>query len=382
MADWLRVNLGEVLLLLLLLQLVLALLPVPGLVDGVVAVLCLGGSVAAEGALGVHLEHVVAADVVVGGDAHVGALAVSIVLLVLLVRAGLNGREVALVAGTDRLGEVAGGAQRSLHNVVGAGNTGRWAIRVEVNIADAFLGAHAVGRGVDGINKVGIAASQAAQFLVGLAVEPGGVQAGDAAQLVSGLASVLATSGAGNVGSRSLANQMDGFLGHVHLVGQLNQTVADDLAEALNIQGCELLEVLDLISQSDDHKVAGCLVILILVLLAALLLLFLAAALLLVAVVLAGIGLQVVALLVGLDEFAVGLVHVVPAGGQALDEDGHLVVTEVLLALDCLHKVVQVEFDLLAALADNVTLDLAGLWHILLLEDAVELTQVVCKRRS
>lgn len=362
-------RLGEVLLLL------------PRLMDAVVADLCLGRGVATEWTLRVHLENVVATDVIVGIDAHVGALAISIVLFVFLVRAGCDGWEVTLVAGTHGFGEVAGGAQRCLHNVIGTGHTGRWAIGIEVNIGQTLLGAHAVSGGVNGIDKVGITASQTAQLVVGLGEQLGGIQTGDAAQLVSGLACVLATGDAGNVGSRSLANQMDGLLGYVHLVGQLHQTVANHLADALNIQGSVFLEIIDQIAEGDHNQIARGLIILILVLLATLLLLLLllAARSLLVVVVLAGIGLQVVALLIGLDQFAVGLVHIVPAGGQTLNENGHLVVTEVRLTLDGLHKVVQVELDFLATFADNVTLDLARFRHILLLEHAVELSQVVCQ---
>lgn len=117
----------------------------PRLVDGVVAGLGLGRSTAAKGTLRVDLKHVITLEVEIGGDAHIGALAIPLVLLVLFVGAGSHRGEVSFVSGADGLGEVASCAHSGLHDVVGSGDTGSRSVGVKVNISQALRGAHAVG---------------------------------------------------------------------------------------------------------------------------------------------------------------------------------------------------------------------------------------------
>lgn len=307
----------------------------PRLVDGVVAGLGLGRSTAAEGTLRVYLKHVVSLKVEVGGDAHVGALAIPLVLLVLFVGAGGHRGEVSFVSGADGLGKVASCTHSGLHDVVSSGNSGTRSVGVEINISQALGGAHAVGRSVDGIDKVGVTACQASKLLLRFAVNLGGVQGGDAAQLVSGLARELAASDSGNVGSGAGSDKVDDLLWHVDSVGQFHEAVANDLADPLDVQSYVLLEVLDGIAQLDHDQVSGLGIILVIVLLPALLLLLFGGV-----GVGTRVGLEVVALLVRLDQFAGGLLHLGRALRQTLDEDGHLVVTEVLLPFHSLDEVV------------------------------------------
>lgn len=211
-------------------------------VDTVVGGLLVGGGALAEGALGVDLQDVVAAEIEVGLETHVGALTETVLLLVLLQRVGGDGGEVALAAGTDRLGKVAGGTGNGLDHVLGAGNSHRWSIGIEVNITATDGGAHGEGRGVDGINEVGIAAGESDQGLGALGEQLGGVQAGDAAQLVSGLGGELVTGSSGHMGGDTLSDHMDDLLGHT-LVGQFDQSLGDHGTGVGHIQHRVALEV-------------------------------------------------------------------------------------------------------------------------------------------
>lgn len=225
---------------------------------------------------------------------------------------------------------------------------------------------------MDGVDKVGVTACQASKLLLRLAVNFGGVQGGDAAQLVSGLARELAASDSSNVSGGAGSDKVDDLLWHVDGVGQFHEAVANDFADPLDVQSCVLLEVLDGIAQLDHDQVSGFGIILVIVLFPALLLLLFGGV-----GVGTRVGLKVVALLVCLDQFACGLLHLGGALRQTLDEDGHLVVTEVLLAFHSLDEVVQVELDLLPILADNVTANLAGFRGVLWLKDSIELGQMV-----
>lgn len=213
-----------------------------GVVHAMVGGLLVGRAALTEGALGVDLQDVVTAQIVVDLETHVGALAKAILLLVLLQRVGRNGGEIALATGTHRLGKVTGGTGHSLDHILGAGNTGGRSVGVEVNIAATDGRAHGEGRCVNGINEVSIAAGQTTQDLGTLGQHLGGIQTGDAAQLVSGLGGVLVASSSGHMGADSLADQMDDLLGHT-LVGQIDQGLADHGAGVQNIQHRVAFEV-------------------------------------------------------------------------------------------------------------------------------------------
>lgn len=219
--------------------------------DAVVGVLLLGRVALAEGALLVDLEHIVTLEIEVGIDAHVGALAIAIVLLVLLQGLGHDSGEVAFTTGTHRLGEVAGRTHGSLDHVLGTGNTLHDTVRIEINITVTHGCAQSEAGGVDGIDEIGITARQTNKSTATLGQNLGGVQTGDTAQLVAGVGSEVLTSGTSNVSSDTLSNHMDDLIWHT-LVGQLDQCVADHGTGAFNVEHGVTLEVRQSGSQVND----------------------------------------------------------------------------------------------------------------------------------
>lgn len=221
------------------------------IVDAVVGDLLLGRVALAEGALLVDLEHIVTLKIEVGVDAHVGALAIAIVLLVLLQGLGHDSGEVALTTGTHRLSEVAGRTHGSLDHVLGTGNTLHNTVGIEVNITAAHGCAQGKAGGVDGIDEVGITARQTNDSTATVGQNLGGVQTGDTAQLVAGMGSEVLTSGTSNVSSDTLSNDMDDLVWDT-LVGQLDQCVADHGTGAFNVEHSVTLEVRQSGSQVND----------------------------------------------------------------------------------------------------------------------------------
>lgn len=221
------------------------------LMVAVVRDLLLGRAALAEGALLVNLEHKVTLEIEVGIDAHVGALAIAIVLLVLLQGLGNNSWEVTLIAGTHRLGKVAGRTHSCLDYVLGTGNTLHNAIRIEVNITATHGCAQSQAGSVDGIDEVGVATRQTNQSTATLGQNLSRVQTGDTAQLVAGVSGELLTSGTSNVSSNTLTNHMDDLLWHT-LVGQLDKCVSDHGTGAGNIEQGITLEARQSGAQVND----------------------------------------------------------------------------------------------------------------------------------